>query len=113
MATIPLNNFVLVTKTLDSGSNLIYSSSLDVASILLSSQVTNISTGSQTLSVSVRKSGSASDVYLAYDVPVPVNDSYNPFSGKIVLEKYDTLYMNSSVSGSMQVVLSILQNAIN
>jgi hypothetical protein len=42
---------------------------------------------------------------------VPPDESFNPFAGKVVLEKYDGLYMNTPVSGSLQVVLSVLENA--
>lgn len=112
---IPLNKFRLLTKTLNSGSNLVYSSSLDVSSILLSTQITNI-TGSgdtQIVSVSIQKSGSSDYVYLLNSGSVPAYESLNPLAGKVVLEKYDGLYMHTTYSGSLHVVLSVLENAIN
>jgi hypothetical protein len=111
--TLPLNKFRLLTKTLDSGSNLIYSSSLDIATIILSSQITNISSSNQAVSVAVQKSGSTALSTLMNNGVVPPNESLNPFAGKFVLEKYDGLYMTTSVSGSLEVVLSVLENAIN
>lgn len=113
--TIPLNKFRLLTKTLNSGSNLIYSSSLDIAAILLSTQITNI-TGSgetQIVSVSIQKSGSTDYTYLLNSGSVPAHESLNPLAGKVVLEKNDGLYMHTQHSGSLQVVLSVLENAIN
>lgn len=113
--TIPLNKFRLLTKTLSSGSNLVYSSSLDVSSILLSTQITNItaSGATQVVSVSIQKSGSTDYVYLLNSGSVPAYESLNPLAGKVVLEKYDGLYMHTQYSGSLHIVLSVLENAIN
>jgi flavoprotein len=44
---------------------------------------------------------------------VPPNESLNPIAGKIVLERYDGFVVSSTNSGSLQVVLSILENANN
>lgn len=113
--TIPLNKFRLLTKTLDAGPNLIYSSSLDVAAILLSTQITNVTSSgaTQTVSVSIQKSGSNAYTYLLNSGSVPAYESLNPLAGKVVLEKYDGLYMHTQYSGSLQVILSVLENAIN
>ena len=110
---IPLNKFRLLTATLDTGNNLIYSSSLDVASILLSTQITNITSSIQTVSVLIQKSGSNSYTTLMNSGSVPPDESLNPLAGKVVLEKYDGLYMNTPVSGTLHVILSVLENAIN
>ena len=109
--TLPLNKFRLLTKTLASGSNLIYRENIDVSTIVLSSQITNVTGSNQTVSVLVQKSGSTDYVTLMNGGVVPPNESLNPFAGKLVLEKYDGLYMSTSVSGSLQVVLSVLENA--
>lgn len=113
--TIPLNKFRLLTKTLDSGPNLVYSSSLDIAAILLSTQITNVTSSgaTQIVSVSIQKSGSADYFYLLHSGSVPANESLNPLAGKVVLEKHDGLYMHTQYSGSLHVVLSVLENAIN
>lgn len=110
---IPLNTFKLITKTLDSGSNLIYSESVNnVSSIVLSSQITNIATASQQVTVKIQKSGSGEQVTLLHLATIPVNEALNPFAGKIVLEKNDALYyILTGASGSLQTVLSVLENA--
>lgn len=113
--TLPLNKFRLIATTLDSGSNLIYRENLDVASIVLSTQITNITGSMQTTSVKIQKSGSEETdaIYLVKDANVPVNESLNPIAGKIVLERYDGFVITSTESGSLQVVLSVLENANN
>jgi hypothetical protein len=111
MATIPINRFRVVTKTLNSGSNTIYQENADIASILLSAAVTNVTGSIQKVTVQVQKSGSLELTHLLYDSPIPVGESLNPFPGKVILEKNDALLMTTPVSGSLQVVLSILENA--
>ena len=54
--TLPLNKFRLIATTLASGSNLIYRENLDVASIVLSAQITNVTGSMQAASVKIQKS---------------------------------------------------------
>ena len=111
MALVPINRFRVVTKTLVSGSNTIYQENLDIATILLSAAVTNVTNSMQSVSVQVLKSGSVNPTYLLYNSPIPVGEALNPFPGKVILEKNDSLVMETTSSGSLQVVLSILENA--
>jgi len=111
--TLPLNKFRLLATGLDSGSNLIYSSSLDVSTIVLSCQITNLSTNTQYTSVQLAKSGSNSMITLLKNGAIPVSESLNPLAGKLVLEKGDKFYITSTVSGSLDTVLSVLENANN
>lgn len=115
MATnqIPLNTFRVITKTLASGSNNIYQEDKDIATILLSAAITNVTGSLQTVTVQVQKSGSASGYSLVYNAPVPVYESFNPFPGKVILQRNDALIMKTAQSGSLEVVLSVLENANN
>lgn len=111
MATVPINRFRVVTKILTSGSNTIYQENLDVAAILLSAAVANVTGSTQTVSVQVQKSGSLEPSYLLYNTGIPSGEAINPFPGKVILEKNDSLIMQTASSGSLHVVLSILENA--
>jgi hypothetical protein len=110
---LPLNKFRLLTTTLSSGSNTIYQENIDVATIILSCQITNITGSAQSCDVTIAKSGSASQITLMKNGIIPVNESLNPLAGKIVLERNDAFVIKTSVSGSLDVVLSVLENAIN
>jgi hypothetical protein len=110
-AQLPLNKFRLFATALDSGSNLIYRENLDVSTIILSSQVTNVTSSLQRVSVYIEKSGSSFPITLLKNAAIPPEESLNPFAGKIVLEKYDALIMSTYESGSLEVVLSVLENA--
>ena len=110
---LPLNKFRLLTTTLASGSNTIYQENIDVATIILSCQITNITGSAQSCDVTIAKSGSTSQITLMKNGIIPVNESLNPLAGKIVLERNDAFVIKTSVSGSLDVVLSVLENAIN
>jgi hypothetical protein len=110
---LPLNRFRLLTANLISGSNTIYQENIDVATIILSCQITNITGSAQSCDVAIAKSGSAAQIILLKNGIIPVNESLNPLAGKIVLEKNDAFVIKTSVSGSLDVVLSVLENAIN
>ena len=115
MATsqLPLNRFRVITKTLASGSNTIYQENQDLATILLSAAVTNVTGSTQTVTVQVQKSGSLGLSSLIYNAYIPVGEALNPFPGKVILERNDALIMKTAVSGSLEVVLSVLENANN
>ena len=110
---LPLNKFRLITANLISGSNIIYQENIDVATILLSCQITNITGSAQYCDVAIQKSGSITEINLLKNGIIPIDESLNPLAGKIVLEKNDAFVVKTSVSGSLDVVLSVLENAIN
>jgi hypothetical protein len=110
---LPLNKFRLVTANLISGSNTLYQENIDVATIILSCQITNLELTIQRVDVAIQKSGSLDQILLLKNAAIPQNESLNPLAGKIVLEKNDAFIINTASSGSLDVVLSVLENAIN
>lgn len=109
---LPLNRFRLLSVSLVSGSNLIYKEDLDVSTIILSCQITNITTGSiQSASVEVQKSGSAQLFTVLNNGYIPPFESLNPLSGKLVLERQDAFYISTNQTGKLDAVLSVLENA--
>ena len=115
MATsqLPLNKFRVITKTLASGSTTIYQEDQDLATILLSAAITNVTGSTQSVTVQIQKSGSAQVSSLLYNAFIPMGEALNPFPGKVILERNDALIMKTAVSGSLEVVLSVLENANN
>jgi hypothetical protein len=110
---LPLNKFRLLATSLVSGSNLLYSSSLDVSTIVLSCQITNKSTTTQYASALVAKSGSSAAYNIMLNGAIPVSESLSPLAGKLVLEKGDSFYLSTAFSSSLDAVLSVLENANN
>ena len=115
MATsqLPLNKFRVITATLASGSTTIYQENQDLATILLSAAITNVTGSTQTVTVQVQKSGSVTPYSLIYNAHIPMGEALNPFPGKVILERNDALIMRTTESGSLEVVLSVLENANN
>jgi len=115
MATsqLPLNKFRVITKTLASGSTTIYQENQDLATILLSAAITNVTGSTQSVTVQIQKSGSVQVSSLLYNAFIPMGEALNPFPGKVILERNDALIMKTAVSGSLEVVLSVLENATN
>jgi hypothetical protein len=115
MATsqLPLNKFRVITKTLASGSTTIYQENQDLATILLSAAITNVTGSTQSVTVQIQKSGSVQVSSLIYNAFIPMGEALNPFPGKVILERNDALIMKTAVSGSLEVVLSVLENANN
>jgi hypothetical protein len=115
MATsqLPLNKFRVITKTLASGSTTIYQENQDLATILLSAAITNVTGSTQSVTVQIQKSGSVQVSSLLYNAFIPMGEALNPFPGKVILERNDALIMKTAVSGSLEVVLSVLENANN
>lgn len=108
---VPLNLFKLVATALDSGSNTIYQElEKNISSIILSTQISNISAVDQRVTVQIEKSGSL-PVTLLKNALIPPEESLNPLAGKVVLEKTDKLVFITNSSASLEAVLSILENA--
>lgn len=109
---IPLNEFVLLAIPLISGSNVIYKQETkDISAIILSTQIANITNFNRQVSVKVQKSGSANMITLFNNFNIPPNEALNPLAGKLVLQKYDALIFQTSISDSLEAVLSVLENA--
>jgi len=110
---IPLNKFRLMTAHLVSGSNIIYQENIDVSTIVLSCQITNLTASTKTTSVQLQKSGSLDTVTLLNTGYIPAYESLNPLSGKVVLERNDAFIVSTSQTSTLDVILSVLETANN
>ena len=109
---LPLNKFRLITASLQTGDNTIYREDLDVASIILSTQITNLSGQTQKVSVLIQKGIGGGNTNLVHSASIPPEESFNPLAGKIVLERHDGLIVHTyAPAGSLDLILSILENA--
>ena len=53
--------------------------------------------------------GGGSEAIMAHQINVPINDSFNPIQGKLVLEAGDYLQVIAENSSSIEVTISILE----
>lgn len=108
---LPLNVFKTITSVVPSNAVGIYTAPTGYSSVVLLSQVTNISSNTHTISFSHQRSvsGIAVTTEILKNYPVPGNDTINLLSGKLVLESGDILVLNSSNGTNMKFIGSILE----
>lgn len=115
MAAVALNTFKTIRKTLTNSSVGIYTCPAGVASIVILAQVTNVSGGTTSYTVTAahsRGTESPADYNFANEITIPPNDSLSLIpDGRLVLETGDAIKIKGSADGVMNVVLSILETA--
>ena len=117
MAAIALNKFRTIRVGITTNNVGIYTCPIGVASIVILSQVANISSGiaKSTYTVTAthsRPSESPNDYVFANSVYVPPNDSVNLVSdGRLALETNDVIKIQSNGNGVLNLILSILETA--
>lgn len=125
MAQLPLNKFLTKTALLTTSStNTVYTSPIGVTSIVLMAQVANLTTETHTVSFEHYRyktvlpdaqgfggqSGNTPSM-LVKDFAIPANDAGTPLSGKLIIEELDSVRAYADTTGTMQLVLSVLQTA--
>jgi hypothetical protein len=113
MAAVALNKFRTIRVGITTNLVGIYTCPIGVASIVILSQVTNISSGiCSVTAIHSRTTESPSDYRFAKSVPIPPNDSYSLVAdGRLALETNDVIKIQASSNSSLELVLSILETA--
>jgi hypothetical protein len=125
MAQLPLNTFKTKTTKLSSSTTAtVYTAPIGVTAIILMAQLSNLSTTTQTVSfVHFRNRPVLADAqgngaqpaqtpsYLVKDFAIPPNDAATPLTGKMIIESLDRIWAYSATSGTVQLVLSVLETA--
>jgi hypothetical protein len=106
-----MENFVNAGVEIQDGDTTIYTCPAGTKAIVIGCQATNVVGSNSTINVGWTDS-SDSDVktYLGYEIVVPLNSSYEPVSGKLVLEAGDTIFAKSVThSVGFNLTASILE----
>lgn len=125
MAQLPLNKFLTKTAILTtSTTSTVYTAPIGVTAIVLMAQVANLTTQTQTVTFEhFRYKTILPDAQgfggqpgntpsmLVKEFGVPPNDAATPLSGKMIIEELDSIRAYANTSGTMQLVMSILQTA--
>lgn len=115
MAAIALNTFKTIRAGITTNTATIYTCPIGVASVILLSQVTNVSTGSSICTVTALHSRSdepQEDYQFANEISVPPNDSINLIpDGKLIMETGDSIKISSDQNNGLNVILSVLETA--
>lgn len=125
MAQLPLNKFLTKTAVLStSTTSSVYTAPIGVTAIVLMAQVANLSTATHTVTLEHFRyktvlpdaqgfggqPGNTPSV-LVNQFAVPPNDAGTVLSGKLIVEELDSIRAYADTTGTMQLVLSILQTA--
>jgi hypothetical protein len=113
MAAVALNKFRTLRVGLSTSLVGIYTCPIGVASIVILSQVTNISSGiCSVTAVHSRTTESPADYRFSNSVPIPPNDSYSLVAdGRLALETNDVIKIQATENNSLELVLSVLDTA--
>lgn len=109
---VPLNTFLSVTGSLTATPLKLYQTPTTVSTIVLSAAIANISQNTQYFGMHIQKSGSSTPFYIVSGSGVAKGESTNPLPGKIILQAGDSVYATSPNTGTVQVILSVLETAI-
>ena len=118
MAAVALNKFRTIRVGITTNNVGIYTCPIGVASIVILSQVTNISSGAAASTYTVTATHSRTkespniDYKFANAVPIPPNDSYSLVSdGRLALETSDVIKVQSNANNALTLILSVLETA--
>ena len=104
-----LNIFKTVTFDLSTTSYEIYTAPAGYSAIILMAQVTNITGGTEQVTMAVLADDS-SETSLASNFDIPANDSAGMLTGKLVLEAGYGITGSASANNALKLVLSILES---
>lgn len=117
MAAVALNTFKTIRAGLTTSYVGIYTCPIGVASVILLVQVTNISTGTTSYTVTAahsRSTDAIEDYEFAKNFEIPVNDSTNLIpDGKLILESGDMIKVKANSNNKLNMILSVLETAKN
>jgi len=134
MAQLPLNTFKTKTTLLTSsttytnyantGTSTVYTAPIGVTAIVLMAQITNLTTVTQSVSFIHHRNRPVlsdaqgngyqapnTDSFMVKDFLIPEGDAGTPLTGKMIIESLDSIRAYASTTGTVQLVLSILETA--
>jgi len=113
MAAIALNKFRTLRVGITTNLESIYTCPIGVATVVILTQVTNVSNDVYTVTaVHSRDSEATADYKFANEVKVPPNDSVSLISdGRLVLETNDVIKVQANSNDKLELILSILETA--
>ena len=113
MAAVALNTFRTIRRTLTTSKVGIYTAPIGVASIIVSAQITNVSTGTTTYTATFShyRANDGGNYDLIKNGAVPVNDALLPLGARLVLETDDEVRVSANENDVLTIVMSVLETA--
>jgi hypothetical protein len=114
MAAVALNTFRTIRYAITTGNPVgIYTAPIGVASIVISAQITNVSTGTTTYTTRFchYRASDGGNYDLITNGAVPANDALLPLGSRLVLETDDEVRVSANANGVLSIVMSVLETA--
>ena len=125
MAQLPLNKFLTKTVKLSTSTTAsVYTAPIGSTAIVLMAHVANIDTAThyvsfehyryKTILADAQGFGGQPGLtpsMLVSNFAIPPNDAGTPLTGKMIIEELDSIRAYADTTGTMQLVMSILQTA--
>lgn len=115
---VPLNTFRTITAQLTTESNVLYTTPEEIATILLTAQVTNVSNSYANVTffhrsnILVGGSRVITDTELVKEFEIPKNDAAAVTVGKIVLEENQAIVAKAGANNTLKITLSLLETSL-
>lgn len=103
-----VNIFRNICADLTTTGEFLYEPPVGYSGIVLSAQVSNITSSTETFSFYIEKSSTLFS--LVTDFEVPGNDAATAIIGKLVLTQGDRIFVTAGSNGTLQLVLSLLES---
>lgn len=112
-ALIPLNRFINTAAKITSADQVVYTTPLNVSSIILSATCTNITENEVTVTVKLRKlvGTTETDYFLAANIAIPPNDVLSVIAGRLVLTQNDKLIISANTNNAVDFIMSLNEAA--
>jgi len=107
IAAAAVNQFKTVTQVVATTNTEVYEAPVGFVGVVLLAQCTNMSSDTQTLTLTFRRG--ASDTEMLKDFPIPGNETAQLLTGKLVLETGDKLVTIGSTATDLKFITSILE----
>lgn len=125
MALIPLNTFKTKTAVLTTNTTAtIYTAPIGTTAIILMTQVTNITSSTQTVSFGHYRrlavlpdaqgnGGQSGNTFtpMVVNYKIPANDAATMTTGKMIVESLDSIRAYAKNANALQITLSVLETA--
>lgn len=109
MATVALNTFRTKPFQLTTAPQVIYTTPAGFTTIVLGASAGNYGTVSANITFTLIKSGI--EYVMLNNFTIPINDSAEVTTGKLVIEAGASIKASASVNGTVNLVLSILETS--
>jgi hypothetical protein len=104
------NSFKMVSVDIGTSYATAYTAPGSTESVVIGLQVGNVHASvAAWVSVKVVQSGGGTDSVIVSEINIPINDSFAPLDGKLVLEAGDHIQLRAQAASSLEATISVLE----